>query len=138
MATQPPTRCTEPGCPRTSTRRGRCDEHARAPRPSAHTRALLSDPRTVRAWRAARGAVLARTPLCARCGAPATEVDHVVPVADGGALLDPDNLQPLCAGCHRVKTALDERARRAGSVRRAKGGGRRRQARPPRDATWTA
>lgn len=36
--------------------------------------------------------------------APATEVDHIVPVARGGALYSDENLQDLCSECHRAKT----------------------------------
>jgi 5-methylcytosine-specific restriction protein A len=38
----------------------------------------------------------------------ATEVDHIVPVARGGALLDWDNLQSMCHGCHSRKTASED------------------------------
>jgi 5-methylcytosine-specific restriction endonuclease McrA len=31
------------------------------------------------------------------CGTPATTVDHVVPLALGGAMYDPDNLRAACA-----------------------------------------
>ena len=46
---------------------------------------------------------------CEQCGEPRwvsgwLEVDHVRPVEDGGAD-DLDNLQALCARCHRRKTA---------------------------------
>ena len=33
------------------------------------------------------------------------EVDHRVPLEDGGALYDPGNLQSLCRGCHIDKTS---------------------------------
>jgi 5-methylcytosine-specific restriction protein A len=54
--------------------------------------------------------VLRAQPACAVCGAPATDVDHVVPRRLGGrdAL---DNLQPLCHACHSRKTNRE----RAGS-----------------------
>lgn len=40
---------------------------------------------------------------CARCGAPASEVDHVVPLARGGGN-EVANMRPLCAPCHRAAT----------------------------------
>ncbi len=43
--------------------------------------------------------VLLGTPYCQKCGAPATEVHHVIPLADGGTN-DMGNLLPLCKGCH--------------------------------------
>lgn len=65
------------------------------------------------AWRRARRAVLRRAWRCARCGAIAEHVDHIVPIADGGALLDAENLQPLCAPCHNAKSATERAARDA-------------------------
>lgn len=38
------------------------------------------------------------------------DLDHIVPVAEGGGALGMDNLQVLCRPCHRAKTA--EQARR--------------------------
>jgi 5-methylcytosine-specific restriction protein A len=60
-----------------------------------------------KAWLAARAAVLKRDGY--RCATPycrnrATHVDHIRPIADGGAGLDPTNLQSLCASCHSRKT----------------------------------
>ena len=34
----------------------------------------------------------------------ATDVDHIVPRADGGADLDPRNCRGLCASCHSRRT----------------------------------
>lgn len=39
------------------------------------------------------------------------QVDHVTPVADGGAMWDRRNLQSLCVGCHESKTAAEHRRR---------------------------
>ena len=51
-----------------------------------------------------REAVLAKTEgLCADCGDAAEELDHLIPVSDGGSN-DPDNLQPLCRACHACRT----------------------------------
>lgn len=58
-------------------------------------------------WRKLRAAVLRDEPLCRTCGALATEVDHIVPVAEGGEELQRDNLQPLCHPCHARKTHLE-------------------------------
>jgi hypothetical protein len=41
---------------------------------------------------------------CLRCGDKATEVDHIIELANGGTD-DVDNLQPLCSACHKAKTA---------------------------------
>jgi hypothetical protein len=39
----------------------------------------------------------------------AWEVDHVVPVSEGGAWFDKYNLKLLCVPCHRIKTAAGNR-----------------------------
>ena len=45
---------------------------------------------------------------CLRHGrvTPATEVDHIVPVAQGGTD-DLTNLEAICTSCHREKTARE-------------------------------
>ena len=57
-------------------------------------------------WKRARMVILSRNPVCVACNnAVATDVDHIVPLRDGGARLDGANLQPLCRECHSRKTA---------------------------------
>lgn len=46
------------------------------------------------------------------CDAPATQVDHVIPLSQGGARLDPANFQALCEPHHRTKTAREGNAAR--------------------------
>lgn len=58
---------------------------------------------------------LARFPWCRACERKgietlAREVDHVVPIADGGTE-DESNLQGLCIPCHREKSANESRGR---------------------------
>jgi 5-methylcytosine-specific restriction enzyme A len=48
--------------------------------------------------------------------------DHVVEIADGGALLDANNIMLLCARCHGRKTAEAKRAR-GGAVKFLQGEG---------------
>ena len=59
-------------------------------------------------WRKARTKALAAFPVCLLChAAKATEVDHIRPfhgVSDP-LRLDPKNLRPVCAPCHRAHTA---------------------------------
>lgn len=50
--------------------------------------------------------------LCVACGRIATEVDHIVPLCDGGGDTS-DNKQALCHACHVSKTT-DEAKRRGG------------------------
>ena len=49
---------------------------------------------------------------CVKCGkAGRLEVDHRVPLEDGGAVYDLDNLQSLCRGCHLAKSCGERRAK---------------------------
>jgi 5-methylcytosine-specific restriction enzyme A len=62
------------------------------------------------AWRHARAFVLARDRyLCQvrgpRCKGEATEADHVVAIADGGAMFDPRNLRAACKPCNSGRGA---------------------------------
>jgi 5-methylcytosine-specific restriction endonuclease McrA len=102
MPTAPPTRCTEPGCG-TLTTTGRCPEHQRKPwaNPSANTRTLTGAQR-----RTIKDQQLRREPRCRACHATTElEADHIIELADGGAIFDPANLQTLCHDCHAIKTA---------------------------------
>ena len=72
----------------------------------------MHNPRTSWRYRRWRSRLLASAPLCAHCAAEgrtvaATELDHIVPLARGGALMDESNVQPLCAPHHAAKTARD-------------------------------
>jgi 5-methylcytosine-specific restriction protein A len=64
-------------------------------------------------WDKLRPYILARDDyLCQVCSkqdrtTPASEVDHIIPKADGGTD-DEDNLQSICIDCHKAKT-LQER-----------------------------
>lgn len=68
---------------------------------------------STRAWRRLRAAVLERDGHVCQVrlvcdGAPATHVDHIVPVVDGGRD-DPGNLRAACAACNlRRGAAVDE------------------------------
>lgn len=104
------TRCTHPGCGALAVNRGRCEQHQPKPwaRASQHTRHLN---RTL--WEHARVARLTYDDgRCVYCGAPATEVHHVVAVADGGDLYGHDNLASVCPSCHATLTRLQDDRRR--------------------------
>ena len=70
-------------------------------------------------WMAIRAKALARDRgLCQVCAASgrlrlASEVDHVIELADGGTDAM-GNLQAICAPCHRAKSDAAQRARRTG------------------------
>ena len=59
-------------------------------------------------WRQLRKLVFARSPLCVRCAAPATDVDHIIAKSHGGTD-SLDNLQTLCHSCHALKTWHEDR-----------------------------
>lgn len=67
-------------------------------------------------WKRLRGRLLRDQPWCPTpgCPNPTREVDHVLPIEDGGAPYDESNLQALCRICHSKKTADDVKRRRAG------------------------
>ena len=53
-----------------------------------------------------------RTPLCEECmrqgkETPATMVDHITPIRQGGRALDMENLQSLCWSCHSAKSVKE-------------------------------
>ena len=49
---------------------------------------------------------------CTKWGGYADEVDHVVPIRDGGDPWNPINLGAICWGCHIRKTTEENRSRR--------------------------
>lgn len=56
---------------------------------------------------------LRREPLCRICSlagkyTPATEVDHVIPMREGGAPFDMLNLQSVCGAHHSMKTRAEQ------------------------------
>ncbi len=67
-------------------------------------------------WDSARSFVMLRDRYtCRLCGrrrrARELDVDHILEIAAGGAALEYSNLQTVCRGCHRAKTAAFRRAR---------------------------
>ena len=72
------------------------------------------------AWKWVRLRQLSREPNCRVCGEKATAVDHIIAIAQGGADLDPANLQSLCRRHHNSKTTSEGHAgmKRAAQRRR--------------------
>lgn len=68
-------------------------------------------------WARLRRKVLAGEPMCRACASlgrhtPATDVDHIVPIRQGGPVWRLDGLQPLCAHHHSFKTGTYDKAGR--------------------------
>lgn len=60
------------------------------------------------AWVRARKQYLMEHPLCAMCGKPATDVDHIVPHrGDRQLFWNRNNWQSLCHECHSRKTLTE-------------------------------
>lgn len=108
--------CHEPGCSRPA-EGWYCEEHrAQAERRKAEKATLYKGTRRKassqwnglyrsKRWRDLRLAYLAENPICVKCGAPASTVDHIAPHrGDESLFWDEGNLQALCASCHSRKT----------------------------------
>ena len=100
--------CAVHGCAEFAMEHGRCREHAaqlvaryEQTRPDAVERGYGGE------WLKLRKEFLSEYPDCAICGAPATDVDHIIPRVRGGSD-DVDNLESLCHACHSRKTARFE------------------------------
>ena len=99
--------CTHTGCSELSTT-GKCDKHKHDGW-NRHQAGRTSTERGYgTAWRKLRAKVMKRDNyLCQVClpqMTKAKEVDHITNKAKGGTD-DMDNLQAICIGCHRAKTA---------------------------------
>ena len=115
MPSAAPHPCSHPGCPALVHARF-CEAHQRQTWRTQNERrrgtAAGRESQSLywsRPWRRARLAYLAAHPLCVACTAAgrvtaAEEVDHITPVANGGAAWDEANLQSLCKSCHSAKT----------------------------------
>jgi 5-methylcytosine-specific restriction endonuclease McrA len=59
-------------------------------------------------WQKIAAAQLRREPNCQGCTErPATLVDHIKPISQGGAKRERTNLQSLCRPCHAEKTGCE-------------------------------
>jgi len=114
--------CAVPTCPKPAVRRGRCAEHLREQ--GRTTRSVGWHLYRTKRWRMLRKRVLFEQPLCAgwpeetECHRIATDVDHIVPLDQGGAPYARANVQALCPTCHGRKTWKErsERARATASA----------------------
>ncbi len=113
MAQAIPHPCAESGCPRLVTT-ARCPEHTGQTRQRYDQQRGSAAARGYdRRWEKFRIWFLRRHPVCeirTHCnGDGASEVDHKVPLVDGGARLDEANCQGACKPCHSAKTARENR-----------------------------
>ena len=100
--------CSLPGCPKTADSGGRCSEHKPAPWTGTSP---IPNRSAHRRW--ARAVLERDAHTCRRCGAPATEADHIINRAAAPHLaLDVNNGQALCRACHRAKTKAEAAAGR--------------------------
>lgn len=61
-------------------------------------------------WKRIRRVKLGQNPVCEICERnPASNVDHIKAINNGGDPVDSDNLQSLCHSCHSRKTIYVER-----------------------------
>ncbi len=115
MPTRPKRICTYPGCSRLTTD-GRCERH---PKQQWAKRADAPARVSGRRLQRLRAELFSANPLCVRCQAsgivrPATERDHVIPLAEGGSD-GPDNVQGLCTDHHREKSLAEALRGRRGA-----------------------
>ena len=98
--------CSQPGCPTLTATRA-CPPHTtEASRQYRFVRPPDAFYRTA-PWRTMRQTMLDYAPHCT-CGAPATLVDHIIPIRQGGPALDERNLQTMCDSCHSRKTRHEQ------------------------------
>jgi 5-methylcytosine-specific restriction endonuclease McrA len=105
--------CAEPGCPNLVTK-GHCQAHARKPWSTGrHDHGGTSRTGTTEYFRWRKAVMSASKGQCQikgpTCTSRATQADHIVPVAWGGAEHDRANGQGVCAPCHGVKTRSESR-----------------------------
>lgn len=116
MPYKPKKPCGYPGCPELI-REGRyCPAHKTVMgREYNATRDPDFYKRYGRQWKKIRALYISKHPLCEECEkagrlVPATEVHHIVPLAEGGSNAD-ENLQALCKPCHSRHTLAENRKR---------------------------
>jgi 5-methylcytosine-specific restriction endonuclease McrA len=107
--------CLTPGCPQPATYRGRCATHARKRERHTHRNKPIYNSKR---WAMLRRKQLFDHPLCQcpdqTCTEIATDVDHITPIENGGAVWDQANLRSLAHACH---SRITRRAQTVGEGR---------------------
>ena len=112
MPTKPKKPCSYSGCPKL-TEGQYCEEHKKLTdrNYNLYERDKINQKFYQSAeWKAVKKHHLAIEPLCRECKkngllTKATMADHIIPIKQGGATLDDNNLQSLCWSCHSQKSA---------------------------------
>lgn len=110
--------CSTPGCSREAHYRGRCQPCMRRLEPQAHNNASIYK---TAAWQGYRLRRLAAQPFCqdphgTGCTQAANEVDHILPIEQGGEVVSDANTQCLCKPCHSKKTRMERSRTQVGST----------------------
>jgi 5-methylcytosine-specific restriction protein A len=123
MPTKAKRGCSYPGCTALVAIGSRCEKHQRQANQTRWQRENANRPSPSAQgydarWRQIRLIHLRTHPLCVACSrqgltVAATEVDHILPLAQGGTHAA-DNLQSLCKSCHSRKTATESLGWRKG------------------------
>lgn len=105
--------CSKIGCPRL-TRGGYCEIHKKQIENRYEEERGTSTERGYGViWKRWRTMIIREEPLCREClkegrEEPATDIDHIIPRAEGGKD-NRENLQPLCHRHHSEKTVKEGR-----------------------------
>ena len=107
MPYKPPRPCSYPGCPLLTNDRY-CEKHKQVVDKQYNQFQRDKEAQAFyesTAWRRLRRIKLEMNPICEECKkAKATTADHIIPIKQGGAALDINNLQSLCGSCHGKKS----------------------------------
>lgn len=96
--------CSRPSIPGAS----RCPEHSRSGWDTWKAKNPHASSYSSPAWRSLRARVLKEEPVCRVCGVnPSTQVDHLLPVAEGGSFFARDNCRGICRSCHAKKSSSE-------------------------------
>lgn len=122
MPIAPPSRCTDPECHDLATKGSRCDTHQPIPWRGRNDKAARYGISSG-TWRKLKRKVTDRDHgCCYMCGTeqpnpddydpddPETwmhELDHVIPIFEGGSVTSLDNLGLACTTCHEAKSKAE-------------------------------
>ena len=114
MPVPPKQPCRHPGCGALAQGKPYCEKHEKDVKNVSRKRFDKTRPSSAKRgyswkWQKLRKVKLRQNPICEAdgCDQPASEVDHIVPMAQGGGN-ESENLQALCKACHSRKTALQD------------------------------